>query len=125
MKKLILLCCLLNPIDSVLATTSPTQSLDHALHSELSRLKTLSAELNLYLPKDAGPNPAIVEDSLSMREAAIKRGPVTEQLDKSTDRPLQQADFALESLSLDQLEDPVETRPSAQTSKSGSRYRSR
>lgn len=125
MKKLFLLGCLLNPINSALATAKQTPPIDQALHAEMNRLKTLSLDLKLYLPKNENPQQGleVVEDSLSMREAAIQRQelPQAALSLKSVDRPLQQADFALESLSLDQLEAP----PELPQKKAGRRYRSR
>jgi hypothetical protein len=108
MKKLFL-CLLLSLFSPILATAS--DELGQQLQDEMQRLRRLSQNLELHLPERAQKKTAerpMLEDSISVRAAA----PVRANQLSSEQRPLQQADFALEALSLDELENPpTPTRP--------------
>lgn len=96
MKKMII-CLLLSSFSPLLATES-TQ-LDDKLRAEMQKLRSLSQNLELHLPAST----EVVEDTISLRDAAIQR----EMPSKSPERELVQEDFALEALSLEELENPA------------------
>lgn len=100
MKKIIL-CFLLSSFSSLLATEST--ELDDKLRAEMQKLRGLSQNLELHLPKSSSRSAEIVEDTLNLRSAAIQRDNQANQ----KPRTLVQEDIALESLSLDELENPA------------------